>query len=302
MAAISTRHSAQPTVRRHIQLAILLIPLLTLAACGGNSGAAWGPGSTQGNASTQHIVQQGGLIIFATPTLQLVLPALTSAFFKARGLTIPYAFNFSGAQVNANTINTLTNADLMIADDRQTMLDARSIGFTRSVGTPLATDTLSVVLPPANPGKIHILQDLARSGLRYLGINIQDGLSRHIQGTLESMILDPAFGPHYSARVYGNLIKNYTDGPAAARAIAATPPAGDFAIVFHTNALMLQQQQGAGALRELSIPSRFNPPIAMLAAITSQANNPGLSQQFIAFMRSPQGQIIWKQFGFQPAI
>jgi len=301
MAGISTRHSAQLAARLRLQLAILLVPVLALAACGGNSLAGWGPGSTEGNASTQHIVQQGGLIIFASPTLQLVLPALTSAFFKARSLTIPYAFNFSAAQVNANTVNTLTDADLMIADDGQTMRDARSIGFIQSEGTPLATDHLSVVLPPSNPGKIHTLQDLARSGLRYLGINPQDGLSRHFQGALESMILDPAFGQGYSARVYGNLIKNYVDGPLATQAIAASPPAGDFAIVYHTNYLAVQQQRGAGALRELPIPSRFNPPIAMLAAITSRANNPSLSEQFIAFMRSSQGQTIWKQFGFQPA-
>ncbi|HEY7347470.1 MAG TPA: substrate-binding domain-containing protein [Ktedonobacterales bacterium] len=287
--------------RRHLQLTILLIPLLALAACGGNSGAAWGPGSTQGNTSTQHIVQQGGLIIFASPTLQLVLPALADAFFTSRGLTIPYVFNFSTAQVNAITVNTLADVDLLITDDLQTMLDARAIGFTQSVGTTLATDDLSVVLPPANPGNIHTLQDLARPGLRYLGISSLDGLNRHIQGTLESMILNPAFGQQYSARVYGNLINNYTDGPAAAQAIARSPSAGDFAIVYHTNYLTVERQHGASALRELSIPASFNPPVAMLAALASHAANPGLSQQFIDFMRSPQSQTIWKQYGFRPA-
>jgi molybdate transport system substrate-binding protein len=288
------------TARQQLQLAILLVPLLALAACGGNSLAGWGPGSTAGNNSTQHIVQQGGLIIFAPPTLQPAVSALANAFLSARHLHLPYTFNFSGNQVNATTANTLADTDLLIVDNQQTLLEARRIGFVQSTGTPLATDTLSVVLPASNPGKIHSLQDLARPGLRYLGISSLDGLSSHIQATLERMILSPAFGPHYSARVYGNLISNYTSGLSAALALAASPPAGDFAIVYHTNYLALQQH-GSQRLLELPIPSQFNPPVAMLASLASRANNPGLSQQFIAFTRSAQGQMIWKQYGFQPA-
>ncbi len=287
--------------KRQIPLVLLLAPLLALAACGGNSLAGWGPGSTEGNASTNHITAQGGLIIFASPNLQQVLPILTDAFFKARRLTIPYTFNFSNAVVNANTANTLAQTDLLISDSQQVMTDARNIGFTRSFGVPLATDTLTVVLPSSNPGKIRTLQDLARPGLRYLGIVPESGLSRHIQATLERMILDPTFGPEYSARVYGNLINNYTDGTSATRAIAASPPAGDFAIVYHTDYLAAQQQRGTRALLALPIPSQFNPPAATLAAVTSKANNPGLSQQLIDFLHSPQAQTIWKQYGFQPA-
>src|SRR5579862_8560153 len=115
-------HRTTPTTWRRLQLLILLAPILALAACGGNSGAGWGPGSTLGNTSTNHIVQQGGLIIFAPPTLQQALPALTDAFLKARHISIPYAFNFSGDEVNANTANTLADTDLMIADNQQTLL------------------------------------------------------------------------------------------------------------------------------------------------------------------------------------
>src|SRR6185437_1236376 len=186
-------------------------------------------------------------------------------------------------------------------DNQQTLIDARRIGFVQSTGTPLATDTLSVIVPTSNPGKIHALQDLARPGLRYLGVSSSDGLNGHIQATLESMMLAPAFGQHYPARVYGNLYHNYTDGPAATQAIVASPPAGDFAIVYHTNALAALRQQGANALRELPIPSQFNPPLDILAALTSRANNPGLSQQLVDFMRSAPGQLIWKHYGFQPA-
>jgi ABC-type molybdate transport system substrate-binding protein len=279
---------------------LLLVPVLALAACGGNNLAGWGPGSTAGNASTNHIVQQGGLIIFAPPSLQQVLPGLVSAFFAARHLTVPYTFNFSADQVNANTVNTLADADLLIADNVETLINARDLGFVRSLGTPLASNTLSVVLPASNPGKIHTLQDLARPGLRYLGIATQSGLNLHVQNTLETMIRYPAFGPHYSARVYGNLYNNYTDGPAATQAIVASPPVGDFTIVNRTDYLAAQRQHGATALLTLPLPSQFNPPFDILAALTSQAKNPALSQQLITFMRSSAAQKIWTQNGFGP--
>jgi molybdate transport system substrate-binding protein len=272
-----------------------------MSACGGNSGAGWGPGSTEGNASTQHIVAQGGLIIFAPPTLQPAVSALTDAFLKAHRLSIPYTFNYSGDKVNAMTANTLADTDLFIVDNQQTMRDARSAGFVQSSGTPLASDTLSVALPGANPGKIHSLQDLAKPGLRYLGVSPDDGLNGHIQATIESMMLAPAFGPHYPARVFGNLIASYTDGPAAAQALTKTPAPGDFAIVYQTNYLAAQKQFGANTLEALSIPAQFNPPRPILAALASSANNPTLARQLIDFMRSPQSQIIWKQFGFQLA-
>src|SRR5262245_47834331 len=79
--------------RRPLLFSLLMALLLLLSACGGNSGAGWGPGSTAGNASTQHIVDQDGLIIFAPPTLQPSVSALLTAFAKARHLSIPYTFN-----------------------------------------------------------------------------------------------------------------------------------------------------------------------------------------------------------------
>jgi ABC-type molybdate transport system substrate-binding protein len=278
---------------------LLLGLLLALSACGGNSGAGWGPGSTEGNATTRHIVAQGGLIIFAPPTLQPAVSALTDAFLKARHLNLPYVFNYSGDKVNATTANTLADTDLFIVDNQQTMREARNTGFVQSSGVPLASDTLSVALPATNPGKIQTLQDLTKPGLRYLGISPDDGLNGNIQATVESMILSPAFGQHYSARLFGNLYANYTDGPAATQALTKTPAPGDFAIVYHTNVLAVQKQSGTSALRELTIPTQFNPPRPILAALASQASNPSLSQRLIDYMRSPQSQTIWKQYGFQ---
>ncbi len=301
MALPLDQYRHQPGARRCLWLAILLIPMLVLTACGGNSGAAWGPGSTQGNTSTLPITQQGGLIILAAPALQSVLPPMAEAFFQAHKLHVPYAFDFSNAKQIAMTTNTAADVDLLITDDRDVMVNARFLGFTRSVGSVIATDSLSVILPQSNPGKIRTLQDLARPGLRYLGVSPMDGLNRHIRIALESMLLAPAFGPEYAARVFGNLISNYTDGLVAAEALALPHPAGDFSIVYHTNYLEVTKQRGAQTLRQLSIPAQFNPPVQMLAAIASQAHNPSLSQQFIDFMRSPAGQAIWARYGFQAA-
>ena len=183
---------SRPAVRRRLQL-LLFAPLLALAACGGSSGAGWGPGSTQGNNSTNHITQQGGLIIFAAPTLQQVLPALTDAFFKARRLTIPYTFNFSGDQVNANTANTLADADLLIADNQQTLIDARRIGFVQSTGTPLATDTLSVIVPASNPATAKAAAPIS-TGFRFFSSHTHASRSRCDSAILCSIFERAIFG------------------------------------------------------------------------------------------------------------
>lgn len=295
------RHSLQGKCKRPIKFTLLLLALLSLAACGGNNGALWGPGGTLGNATTNHITANGGLIIFAPPTLQFVLPPLTQAFFQARGLTVPYAFSFSNAGNNANVANTATNADVLILDDAVLMLNARNLGYVSSKGTLLAKDTLKVVLPPTNPGKIHTLQDLARPGLHYLGIAPESGLNAHIQAVLESMMLAPAFGKAYPARVYGNLYNNYTDGLRAAQALLANPPAGDFAIIYQNEYLAIQRQYGARALLSLPIPAPFNQSFPVLASLTSYAPHPDLAQPYIQFLHSPQAQKIWAQYGFQPA-
>jgi ABC-type molybdate transport system substrate-binding protein len=287
--------------RRCSQFAILLGALLIFSACGGNSLAQWGPGGYEGNNTTHSVTNQGGLIILSTPTLQFVMPPLVSAFMKAHHLTVPYVFDFSGSKQVANTANTATDADLLITDDRDAMVNARFLGFTRSVGTVLATDTLSVILPSTNPGHIATLQDLAVPGHRYFGISGSDGLNLHIQRTLESMNLDPTFGIHYSARVYGNLTVNYTDGVAATQAIAQPNPAGDFTIAYHTNYLAVQKQPGGQTIKFLVIPTQFNPPIQILGAIVSHAQNPILAQQLLDFMHSPAASLIWRQYGFQPA-
>lgn len=288
--------------RRRIQLAILLLPLLILAACVNNNNLAlWGPGGTQGQTSTNPITQNGGLIIQASPTLQPVIQAMQAAFFSTYHRNIPIVFDYSDSKKLVNNINTAITVDLLITDDEQSMRDASASGVTRSAGIPLATDMLTVVLPSTNPGKITTLQDLARPGVRYLAISPDSGLNLHVVALLERMNLDPAFGSDYSARVTGNIIRNYPDGPSAAQAIAAPIPRGDFAIVYHTNALEIQKTQGPDALHELPLPAQFNPPIPMLAAVVKQASNPALAQQFLDFMRSPQAAAIWTQFGFTPA-
>ena len=181
------------------------------------------------------------------------------------------------------------------------MVNARYLGFTTSVGTVVATDFLSLVLPVSNPGKITTLQSLTISGLRYLAISNTDGLSTHIQRTLESMNLDPTFGIHYAARVYGNIIANYTDGLAATQAIASTLPKGDFTIAYHTNYLAVQKENGGKTIRAFPIPGQFNPPVQMVAAIVSHAHNPTLAQQLIDFLHASSASLIWTQFGFSPA-
>lgn len=289
------------TIRRYTQFAILLGLLLIFSSCGGNNLAQWGPGSYGGSASTLQITNQGGLIILSTPTLQFVMPALVNAFLKAHHLNVPYVFDFSGSKQVANTANTATPADLLITDDRTAMDNARFFGFTQSNGVELATDYLTVILPATNPGHIATLQDLAIPDHRYLGISNNDGLSQHILRTLESMNLDPTFGIHYSARVYGNLSANYTDGMAATQIIAQPNPAGDFTIAYHTNYLAVQKQQGSSTMKLLSIPAQFNPPIQILGALVSHAPNPTLAQQLLDFMHSPSASPIWTQFGFTPA-
>lgn len=300
-SAGSFKRLQKPWPRRHIYLSLLILPMIFVAACGGNSGAAWGPGSTQGNNSTQNIVNHGGLIILAAPTFQFVLPNLVEEFLKSRHLTIPYAFDFSGSKQVTNTANVAATADVLITDDRDAMVNARFLGFTTSVGTVLATDSLSIIIPPSNPGNITTLQSLTTPGLYYLAISNNDGLSGHIQSTLESMNLDPALSIHYAARVYGNISTVYTDGLAATQAIASTPPKGDFTIAYHTNYLAIRAQKGGGALIEQPIPSQFNPPVQMIAAVVNHANNPTLAQQLIDFLHSPSANLIWTRFGFSPA-
>ncbi len=289
-------------VRKYTQHAILFLVLLSLAACvNNNSLAFWGPGSTEGQTSTNPITANDGLIIQASPTLQPPIQAMQAAFFSSYHREIPIVFDFSGSKKLVNNANTAINVDLLITDDPQTMRDARASGIIRSPGMPLATSILTVVLPPTNPGKINTLQDLARSGLRYLAISPNSGLNSHILGTLERMNLDPAFGRDYSARVSMNIVQNYPDGLVAARALAAPAPPGDFAFAYHADFVEVQKERGPTSLRELPIPSQFNPPIPMLAAVASQSTNPTLAQQFLDFMRSPQNATIWTQFGFTPA-
>lgn len=287
-------------LKRYVHLGLLMLPLFFVAACGGNSLGGWGPGSTQGNNSTAHIWEQGGLIIQATPSLQFVLPSLVNAFLRSRHLDIPYVFDFTGIKQAQNTVNTGADTDLLIGDDSQTMLNARFYGITTSNGTLIAADSLSVILPAANPGRIVSMQDLAMPGHRYIVISNKDGLSGHIQATLEQMNLDPTFGIHYAARVYGNISSVSTDGITATRAIGHSPPAADFVIAYHSTYMQIQKELGGNALREIPIPSQFNPPVQILAALASQSHNPTLSQQLIDFLHSPSASPIWTQFGFTP--
>jgi molybdate transport system substrate-binding protein len=279
---------------KKIALLVLLIAVL-LAACGTAATSAAVPTAVP---STRTLVPPT-----ATPEPRTVTvfaaASLTDAFteighsFEATHTGVTVTFNFTGSQTLSTQITQGAVADVF-ASANHTEMDKVVAAHLAAQDAPkdFVNNKLLVILPATNSANMQTLQDLARSGLKLVLADATVPAGKYARQILDKMSQDSTFGSDFSIKVLANVVSNETD----VKQVVAKVQLGeaDAGIVYISDSV------AAPELKTIEIPTNFNVVAKYPIAALTNAPQPELASEFIAYVLSPEGQAILQKWGFTP--
>lgn len=232
--------------------------------------------------------EQRGLTVFAAASLREPFTALGTTVERAHpGVTV--RFNFAGSQELRTQLEHGAPVDVFASADTRQMELARSAGLV-DPPVPFATNTPVIVVPAANPGKVHTLADLA---------NVQRlviGAPEVPIGAYTLQILERArarLGDDFPARVEARVVSRELN----VRQVLAKVTLGEAeaGIVYRTDA-----RSAGDRVRVVEIPAGVNVVAEYPVASVVRSPHRELATQFVALLTGPEGQAALARAGFGP--
>ncbi len=232
------------------------------------------------------------LVVFAAASLTQAFGEMGKVFEAAHpGVTV--TFNFAGSQTLRTQLEQGATSDVFASANHAEMDAAIQSGLVQQASPQdFVTNQLVVILPPANPGNVQTLQDLARPGLKVVLADVAVPAGKYARQALDNMSKDPAFGADFGARVLANVISNEND----VKSVVAKIQLGeaDAGIVYISDSV------AAPELKTIQIPGALNAVAKYPIASLVKAAQPELAAEFIAYVLSADGQATLKKWGFTP--
>ncbi|MEW6028266.1 MAG: molybdate ABC transporter substrate-binding protein [Chloroflexota bacterium] len=230
------------------------------------------------------------LTVFAAASLTDAFTEIGSVFESAHpGVAV--TFNFAGSQTLRAQIEEGAPADVF-ASANQKEMDALVNGGLVEPGAPqvFLTNQLVVVLPDDNPADIQSLEDLARPGIKLVLAAEEVPVGNYTRQALD--LMNAQFGADFKESVLANVASNED----TVRQVVTKVQLGeaDAGIVYTSDAAAVPD------LGRIEIPTEFNIVARYPIAPLTNAAEPILADEFIAFVLSEEGQSILAKWGFGP--
>lgn len=264
---------------------ILLAPLLLTAGCGGATGLAGAfPGKPRAEGNT--------VTIYAAASLTESFQALGDAFSKEGG-QVTVLFNFAGSQRLAQQLTNGAPGDLFAsADERQMRVAVEGGRIDEESVQIFAHNSLAVVVPQGNPGNLSGFEDLADPGLRLVLATPEVPVGHYTRQFLQKASRPEWLGPGFQEDVLANVSSLELNVRAVLTKVSLAE--ADAGIVYASDVI----GKADANVETLPIPEALNVTGNYLIAPLKDGQNAEQARAFVAFLRSPQGQSILREFGF----
>lgn len=265
----------RPLSVRRAGLAIAALVLSGMAAACSSSPGTPASGSSSGPGQTPAVT--GTVTVFAASSLKETFTSIAKRFEAAHpGTTVVLSFAASSAL--ATQITSGAPADVFASASAKDMATLTSAGAA-TAPTTFATNSLTVVVPSANPAQIASLADLARGGVK-----VAQCQAAVPCGVLAAKVLATA----------GLTVTPATLEPDV-KSVLTKVRLGevDAGLVYATDAVA-----AAGSVTAVPIPAGVNATTAYPIAALSHAANPAGARAFVDAVVSAEGLAVLKAAGF----
>jgi molybdate transport system substrate-binding protein len=235
-------------------------------------------------------VEPRTLTVFAAASLTDAFGELGTAF-ETHYPGVSVTFNFGGSQALRTQIEQGAQVDVFASANIKEMDTLVADNLVAAESPQLfLTNQLVVIMPASNSARLQELADLARSGLKLVLAAQEVPVGNYSLQALDK--LDAAFGNGFKDKVLANVVSYEND----VKQIVAKVQLGEA----DAGMVYLSDTVAAPELQKLDIPAENNVIARYPLAALAQTKNPELSQAFIDFVLSTEGQSILKKWGFLP--
>lgn len=263
-----------------LPLAAVVGGVAVLAACGSTPEEA--SGSDSGPSTESPTTATGTLTIFAAASLRDAFTDLGQEFEDTHpGAEV--VFSFGGSSDLVTQLIGGAPADAFASADQANMDKATDAGLMDAPPAPFTSNTLTIVVPPGNPGAVTSFADLATPDLAVVVCAPEVPCGRATER------LEAATGvtvsPVSEESSVTDVLNKVVTGEADAGLVYVTDARG-----------AVESVETVAAVPEAAAVVNTY-PIAVLA----DALQPRLAQDFVDLVLSPQGQQVLAEAGFAPA-
>lgn len=278
--------------RGGLGLVFLVGLAMGLVACGDDGGpdptpAAGAPAATSTPAVT------GNITVFAAASLTDAFNELAAEFKKANPGVGEISLNFAGSSALRTQLEQGARAEIFASADTVQMDAAKKSGVIASGEKVFARNSLVIITPKSNPGKVIAPADLKKSGLKLVLAAPEVPVGSYARQMFTKMDADPAYGAGFNDAVLKNVVSNESN----VKQVVAKVELGeaDAGVVYGTDVTA----SVAPNLNKIEVPAAVNVIAEYPIALTKDARNTRTAQAFIDFVFSSAGQTILKKYGFQ---
>lgn len=232
----------------------------------------------------------GSIIVFAAASLTDAFTEMGEAF-EAAYPEVDVEFNFAGSSALRAQIEEGAPADVF-ASANTSHMDALIEAGLAEEPTIFVHNSLVVITPRDNPAGLETLADLTQPGLKLVLAAAEVPAGGYARDMLANADADPAFGTGFSEAVLANLVSN----EANVKQVVAKVQLGeaDAGVVYGSDVT----PDVAPNLFTIEIPESVNVVANYPIAVLKETDGPEVTQAFIDFVLSTDGQTILARWGF----
>jgi ABC-type molybdate transport system substrate-binding protein len=204
-------------------------------------------------------------------------------------------------QIAANDTLTLGNLTIQVKPDVYEA-GARVLGIMKQQGqvtdvVKYATNDLEIMVLAENPKAIHSLNDLARADVRLSMPNPQwEGIANQIAASLRKAGGESLYEAVYQQKVKSGktVLTEIHHRQTPMRVMSGRADAG----VTWASEVKFQKSIG-NPIEGVAIPDAQNTTAIYAGGVMADAPHPQIAAQWLAFLKSPEAQAIYHQYGFR---
>jgi ABC-type molybdate transport system substrate-binding protein len=247
------------------------------------------------------------LVIFIGGNQFFVLPQLIAAFEEQHAELKGHIFyetlppGILRKQIAANDTLTLGNLTIQVKPDvyeagARVLKQMEQANQVKGV-VQYATNDLEIMIPAANPKNIQSLKDLGRADVALSMPNPEwEGVANQIASSLRKAGGDSLYQAVYQDKVKNGktVLTEIHHRQTPMRIMSGRADAG----VTWASEVRFQESIG-NPIKGIVIPADLNTTAIYAGGVMQDAPHPAIAAQWLTFLKSPQAQTIYHQYGFR---
>lgn len=183
-------------------------------------------------------------------------------------------------------------ADVFLSADAAQPTRLVEGGFASGEAVTFAMNSLTIIVPPDNPGDIRAPADLGRPGVTIIAAGDEVPITKYAQQLVDNLAGESGYPADFAAGYAANIASREDNVKAVVAKIELGE--GDAGIVYVTDA------RASTKVKAVDVPEEANVPATYAGVVVKASSKQAAAKAFLDWFVGPAGQSILASFGFAP--